>query len=83
MQEKDFSKIEVQNNISVNVFDYEDKLVFPVYISNKNFDDLIDLLLLHENNKSHYVYIKDFNTFMFHKSKNLKKMVLQKLFAVL
>ena len=45
--------------ISVNVFGYEDKLVFPIYISNKNFDDSIDLLLLLEDNKSHYVYIKD------------------------
>ena len=73
VKEKDFKKIEVQNNISVNVFGYEDKLVFPIYISNKNFDDSIDLLLLHEDNKSHYVYIKDFNTFMFHKTKNKNK----------
>ena len=73
VKEKDFKKIEVQNNISVNVFGYEDKLVFPIYISNKNFDDSIDLLLLLEDNKSHYVYIKDFNTFMFHKSKNKNK----------
>ena len=73
LKEKDFKKIEVQNNISVNVFGYEDKLVFPIYISNKNFDDSIDLLLLLEDNKSHYVYIKDFNTFMFHKTKNKNK----------
>ena len=33
VQEKDFSKIEVQNNICVNVFGYENGLVFPVYIS--------------------------------------------------
>ena len=33
VQEKDFSKIEVQNNTCVNVFGYENKLVFPVYIS--------------------------------------------------
>ena len=39
MQEKDFSKIEIQNNISVNVSGYEDKLVFSIYISDKNCDD--------------------------------------------
>ena len=33
----------------------------------------MDLLLLYEGNKSHYVYIKDFNTFMFHKTKNKNK----------
>ena len=37
VQEKDFKKIEVQNNICVNVFGYENKLVFPVYISDQTF----------------------------------------------
>ena len=55
VQEKDFSKIEVQNNICVNVFGYENKLVFPVYISDKKFEKYIDLLLLIDENKSHYV----------------------------
>ena len=31
------------------------------------------MLLLINNNKSHYVYIKDFNRFMFHKTKNKNK----------
>ena len=35
VQEKDFSKIEVKNNICINVFGYEDKLVFPIYVSNQ------------------------------------------------
>ena len=70
MQEKDFNKIEVQNNICINVFGYEDQLVYPIFISKQTFQDLMDLLLLSEDNKSHYVYIKDFNTFMFHKTKN-------------
>ena len=69
MQEKDFNKIEVQNNICVNVFGYENKLVFPVYISDQTFKNSIDLLLLINDDQSHYVYIKDFNTFMFYKTK--------------
>ena len=32
----------------------------------------MDLLLLIDDDKSHYVYIKDFNRFMFHKTKNKK-----------
>ena len=32
----------------------------------------MDLLLLFEDDKSHYVCIKDFNTFMFHKTKKQK-----------
>ena len=69
VQEKFFSKIEVQNNICINVFGYENKLVFPIYVSNKGHRDSIDLLLLFEDNNSRYVYIKDFNRFMFHKKK--------------
>ena len=73
VQEKDFSKIEVQNNICINVFGLENKLLFPIYISDQTFKSSIDLLLLINDDKSHYVYIKDFNTFMFHKTKNKNK----------
>ena len=67
MQEKDFSQIEVKNNICINVFGYENWLVFPIYISKQK--DSMDLLLLIDDDKSHYMYIKDFNRFMFHKTK--------------
>ena len=33
----------------------------------------MDLLLLIDNDKSHHVYIKDFDRFMFHKTKNKTK----------
>ena len=68
--EKDFSKTEVKNNIYINVFGYEKGLVFPIYISEQKFEDFMDLLLLIDDDESHYVYIKDFNRFMFHKTKN-------------
>ena len=70
VQEKDFSKIEVKNNICINVFGYENELVFRIYVSDQKFEDSMDLLLLIDDDKSHYVYIKDFNIFMFHKTKN-------------
>ena len=72
MQEKDFSKIEVKNNICNNVFGYEDKLVFPIYVSDWKSEHSMDLLLLIDDDKSH-VYIKDFDRFMFHKTKNKNK----------
>ena len=72
MQEKDFKKIEVKHNICINVFGYENKLVFPISISNQKFEDSLDLLLLIDNDKSHYVYIKNFNRFMFGKTKKTK-----------
>ena len=73
VKESDFNKIEVQNNNCINLFGYENKLVFPIYVSNKKYKNSIDLLLLIRDNKSHYVYIKDFNRFMFHKTKQKNK----------
>ena len=73
MQEKDFNKFEVKNNICINVFGYESKLVFPIYVLDQKFEDSMDLLLLIDDDKSHYVYIKDFHRFIFHKTKNKNK----------
>ena len=70
VQEKHFNKIDVKNNICITVFGYENGLVFPINISDQKFEDSMDLLLLIDNDKSHYVYIKDFDRFMFHKTKN-------------
>ena len=36
----------------------------------KKFEDSMNLLLLNEGDKLHYVDIKDFNRFIFHKTKN-------------
>ena len=68
MEEKDFSKIKVKNNICINVFGYENGLVFPIYVSDQKFEDSMDLLLLIDDNKSQFVYIKDFDRFVLHKT---------------
>ena len=73
VEEKDFKKIDEQNNICINVFCYENELVFPIYVCDNKFEDCMDLLLLIDDDKSHYACIKDFNTFMFHKAKNKNK----------
>ena len=39
----------------------------------QKFEDSMGLLLLIDDNKSHYVYIKDLDRFMFHKTKNKNK----------
>ena len=54
LPEKDFDKIEVKNNICINVFGYENGLVFPIYVSDQKFEDSIDFLLLIDDDKSHY-----------------------------
>ena len=39
----------------------------------QKFEDSMGLLLLIDDNKSHYVYIKDLDRFMFHKTKSKNK----------
>ena len=73
VREEDFSKIETKTNICINVFCYENGLSFPVYVSDQNFEDLIDLSLVTDCDKTHYVYIKDFDRSMFHKTRNKNK----------
>ena len=52
---------------------YENKLTFPIYVSNQKFENSMQLLLVTNEDKSHYVYIKDFDRFMFQKTKNEDK----------
>ena len=72
-KKKILARLKRNNNISINVFGHENKLVFPIYISDQKFKNSMDLLLLIDKNKSHYVYIKDFDRFIFHKTKNKNK----------
>ena len=73
VRENSFSKIEIKNKIGTNVYYYESKLTFPVYVSDQQFKNSIDLLQMFDGDKSHYVYINDFDRFMFHKTKNKNK----------
>ena len=46
VRENFFSKIGKKSNICINVFCYENKLVFPIYISDQKFENSMDLLLV-------------------------------------
>ena len=63
----------MKSNICINVFRYENKLNFLIYSSDQKLENSMDLLLIIDKNKSHYMYIKDFDRFMFHKTKNKNK----------
>ena len=67
---KQINKIEKQNNICINLFGYEEKQKFPIFISKEKFKDHIELLLITEGENNHYVLIKDFNKFMFNQTKH-------------
>ena len=73
VSKKDFNKIEVKNKSCINFFCFESKLTYPVYTSNQKFKKSMDLLIILDKIKSHYLCIKDFNKFMFNKTKNKYK----------
>ena len=55
---KDYCKIERKKNIWINVFWYENNLIYPVYVSDQKFEcnsieNCMDLLLISNENKSH------------------------------
>ena len=58
-----YELIEDRFNMNVNVFGYENK-VYPLYISKKCHAQTLNLLLTTQDDKSHYVIIKDFNPLM-------------------
>ena len=83
VSKKDYCKIERQNNIYINVFCYENRLTYPVYVSDENFGNAMDLSLIADENKSHYVYmIKILTDLCAIKQKIKIKMFLQMLFTV-
>ena len=70
VSKKYYGRIEVLNKININVFCYENKVVYLVYLPDQKFDDCLDFLIISNNFTSHYVYIKDFNRFMYNKTKH-------------
>ena len=67
---KQYNKIEKQNEININVFGYENKQPYPIYISKEKYEKHMELLLITEDENKHYVLIKDFNRFMFNQTKH-------------
>ena len=74
MKARDYEIVEERFNINVNVFGYENK-VFPLYVSKKSNEQVLNVLLISNEEKSHYVFIKDFNRLMYSevKTKNQHK----------
>ena len=70
---KQFNKIEKQNEININVFGYESKKPYPIYLSKEKHEDHMELLLITKDENKHYVLIKDFNKFMYNQTKHKDK----------
>ena len=70
---KQYNKIEKQNKININVFGYEDRQPYPIYVSKEKYEDCMNLLLITENENKHYVLIKDFNKLMYNQTKHKER----------
>ena len=63
MKARDYEIIEERFNTNVNVFGYENN-IFPLYVSKTFNEQVLNVLLISNEEKSHYVFIKDFNRLM-------------------
>ena len=66
-------KTENQNNVNIYAFGYEEKQAFPIYESKEKFEYEVNLSLMTDGENKHYVLIKDFNMFMYHKTKHRQR----------
>ena len=69
---RDYELNENRFEMNMNVFGYENK-VYPLYISKKSQTQTLNLLLITQENKSHYVLLKDWNRLMYSKTKDQHK----------
>ena len=68
MKTHDYELVEERFEMNVNVFCYENK-IYPIYISKKSNTQVLNTLLITNEEKSHYVFIKDFDRLMYSKAK--------------
>ena len=62
--DKDISKFEKLNNFKINVFTFEKGQVNVRYNSRFRSETIIDLLLIQDNDKTHFLLIREFSRFM-------------------
>ena len=67
------SIIKLKNDIRINIFGYEGRQLFPIYISKEKFENQMNLLSITEGENRHYVLIKDFNKFMYNQTKHKER----------
>ena len=70
VSQKQYQRFEKQNSIKINVFGYEERQPYLIHISKETFEDQMNLLSITEDEKKHYLLIRDFNRFMYNQSKH-------------
>lgn len=73
MKINQINKIEKQNNININLFGYKKQEPYPILVSKEKNENSMNLLLITDDKKQHYVLIKDFNKFMYDQTKHKER----------
>ena len=68
MKARDYKIVKERFNINVNAFSYENRIRL-LYASKKSNEQALNVLLISNEETSHYVFIKDFNRLMYSKTK--------------
>jgi hypothetical protein len=73
---KDITIFEKNNSIAVNVFGFDNDTrdIYPLYISNIISEKEVDLMVIENDETSHYTLIPDFNRLMANKTKHEHKL---------
>ena len=67
---KHYGKIEEQNSININVFGYANEQFYQIHVSKQKNEKELNLLLITQGEKQHYVLIKDFNRMLYNETKH-------------
>ena len=73
VSQKQYNKVEKQNDIRINIFGYEGGEPYPIYISKEKYEDHMELLLITDDDNKHYVLMDYFNSFMNSQSKHIER----------
>lgn len=73
MRLRDIKKFEKQNNLSINVFGFEEDII-PLHLAKHSSETEINLLLISKGEKNHYCLITNFNGLMNRRTKYHGKM---------
>ena len=72
MKSRDYEIVEERFNVNVNAFGYENRFC-PLYVSKKSNEQVFNVLLISNEEKSYSVFIKDFNRLMYSKTEYKEK----------
>ena len=70
---EDIPKFEKQNDVSINIFGYEKNEIYPVHITTHRFERHVNILMISDNRKKHYCWIKDLNRLLGDQHSNTRR----------